>query len=166
MEAPFHYYGIKCEKCGTFNTKLIWLIFIHVPLYSFIKFNIESDISLAGSSKIPLKWKNRFRSSTLEATPTPTPFSSFCFSFTRFYHGPSSGLSFLLFRVWPGSFFTTFRPRGWGSFGRKSIPFWYITISISRVQSWTTFCGWSFDLFHWSFATSIYSTCQPCFSTV
>lgn len=24
MNAQFHYYGIKCEKCGTFNTKMIW----------------------------------------------------------------------------------------------------------------------------------------------
>jgi hypothetical protein len=23
MDAPFHFYGIKCEKCGTFNTKKI-----------------------------------------------------------------------------------------------------------------------------------------------
>lgn len=23
INAPFHYYGVKCEKCGTFNTKMI-----------------------------------------------------------------------------------------------------------------------------------------------
>lgn len=24
-QVPFHFFGIKCEGCGTYNTKLIWI---------------------------------------------------------------------------------------------------------------------------------------------
>jgi len=43
MKAPFHFYGIKCEKCGTYNTKLIWLFvnFVLNNTYLLIKIDFR-----------------------------------------------------------------------------------------------------------------------------